>query len=96
MIEDEIYQFKAPYARDALRVLLSIDPSKTDMKNDKLRRTDGDFAVAWVHKFGEGRVFYNSLGHRKAIFWNPVILQFYLDGIQFALGDLEAPASPRP
>jgi len=96
MIEDEIYQFKTPYSRDSLRVLLSIDPSKTNMNKKHIRRTDGDFAIAWVNTFGKGRVFYNALGHRPAIFWNPMILQFYLDGIQFALGDLEAPTAPGP
>jgi type 1 glutamine amidotransferase len=39
-------------------------------------------------------VFYSSLGHREEIYWNPTILRFYLDGIQFALGDLEADATP--
>ena len=28
------------------------------------------------------------------IFWNPAVLQHYLDGIQFAMGDLEAEAAP--
>ena len=31
-IADEIYQFKAPYSRDRLRVLLSLDTAKTNMK----------------------------------------------------------------
>jgi hypothetical protein len=28
------------------------------------------------------------------IFWNPMILQHWLDGIQFALGDLKADTTP--
>ena len=31
-IADEIFQFRAPYSRDHLRVLLSLDTAKTDMK----------------------------------------------------------------
>ena len=31
----------------------------------------------------------------EEIFWNPMMLRFYLDGIQFACGDLEAPMMPR-
>ena len=88
-IVDEIYQFKDPYSRDRLQVLLSLDPQKTDMTKKKIRRTDGDFAVAWIRRHGKGRVFYSSLGHRPEIYWNPMIMQFYLDGIQFALGDLD-------
>ncbi len=47
-----------------------------------------------VSAFLKGRVFYCSFGHDGRIFRDPRILQFYLDGIQYALGDLEADATP--
>jgi type 1 glutamine amidotransferase len=90
-VTDEIYQFRAPYSREELRVLWSLDMSKTSAKGG---REDGDYAVSWVHSVGDGRVFYCSLGHRDEIFWNPRILQHYLDGIQYALGDLKANDTP--
>jgi len=93
-IVDEIYQFRDPYSRDALHVLLSLDVDKTNMDKQGIKRTDGDFAVSWVRSWGEGRVFYSSLGHREEIYWNPQMLQFYLDGIQFSLGDLDGPTAP--
>lgn len=94
-VNDEIYQFREPYSREALRVLLSLDTAGTAMdKGDRIRRRDGDFAVAWIREYGRGRVFYFSLGHRHEIFWNRPILQCYLDGIQYALGDLKADATP--
>lgn len=94
-IMDEIYQFQEePYSRDMLRVLLSLDTEKTDMTKESIKRSDGDFAVAWVRKYGEGRVFYCSLGHNEMTYWNPKVAQHYLDGIQFALGDLEADTTP--
>ncbi|MBI1249627.1 DUF1080 domain-containing protein [bacterium] len=93
-IVDEIYQFRDPYSRESLHVLLSLDVDKTNMKKGGIKREDSDFAVSWVRKYGEGRVFYSSLGHREEIYWNPHMLQFYLDGIQFALGDLESPTAP--
>lgn len=92
-ITDEIYQFREPYSRDRLRVLLSLDASKTDMTKKGISRGDQDFAVSWVRNYGLGRVFYCSLGHREEIFWNPPILQHYLAGIQFAIGDLPADAT---
>jgi type 1 glutamine amidotransferase len=95
-ITDEIYQFRDPYSRKMLRVLLSLDPDKTDMTKKRIKRTDGDFAVAWIQEVGKGRVYYNSLGHDHEIFWNPQVLACYLDGIQYALGDLPADAKPRP
>lgn len=89
-VADEIYQFRDPYSRDHLRVLLVLDPQRTDMHKPGITRRDGDFAVSWVRNYGLGRVFYCSLGHRHEIFWNPTVLQHYLAGIQFALGDLPA------
>ncbi|MHC4405123.1 MAG: ThuA domain-containing protein, partial [Planctomycetota bacterium] len=82
-------------SRDALRVLLSLDPSTTNMGVKWIRRDDNDFALAWVKSHGKGRVFYTSFGHRTELFWNPALLEFYLDAIQFAAGDLEAPTAPR-
>lgn len=93
-IVDEIYQFRDPYSREALHVLLSLDVENTNMEKKGIHRQDNDFAVSWVRKYGQGRVFYSSLGHREEIFWNPQILKFYLDGIQFTLGDIDAPTHP--
>ena len=91
MVDDEIYQFTRIYSRDKLRVLLSLDMAKT---KDKGKRADKDNAVAWVKQHGKGRVFYCSLGHKPQIFQDPKLLRFYLDGIQFALGDIQADMTP--
>jgi type 1 glutamine amidotransferase len=93
-IVDEIYQFTdepQAHSRKNVRVLLTLDMTRTEPKGD---RPDRDYAVAWVKKVGRGRSFYSSLGHNADVFWNPKILRFYQDGIQFALGDLEADMRP--
>ena len=94
-LKDEIYQFKAPYSREQQRVLLSLDLSDAATAAKKGGRADKDYAVAWIKKYGNGRVFYCSLGHDANVFQEPVILRFYLDGIQYALGDLAADATPK-
>lgn len=91
MVNDEIYQFARIYSREKLRVLLSLDMTRTA---DKGRREDRDNAVAWVKKHGKGRIFYCSLGHNHRIFQDAKLLRFYLDGIQFALGDIKADMTP--
>ncbi len=95
-LQEEIYQFQEePYSRDRLRVLLHLDPDRSDKVDpEKVKRTDGDFAVAWVQKVGKGRVFYTSIGHNNHIFSNPLMLKHYLAGIQFAMGDLKADTTP--
>lgn len=89
---DEIYQFnKGVYTRDQLRILLSLDMNLVKKRGS---REDNDNAIAWIKNHGKGRVFYCSLGHNPKAFQDPKIVQFMLDGIQFALGDLKADATP--
>lgn len=95
-LADEIYEYGPPYDRGQLRVLLSLDPARSNMGVRWIHRQDNDFALAWVKPYGQGRVFNTSFGHRTELFWDPRILQFYLDAVQFAAGDLEAPMTPRP
>lgn len=97
-VSDEVFQFTEPYSRDRLRVLLSIDTTRTDM--DPARRilperlADGDIAISWVKSYGRGNVFYSSLGHNVHLAWDRKVLQHYLDGIQFVLGDMPASTIP--
>lgn len=94
-IKDEIYQFRPePYSRDRLRVLLHLDPERSDKPKGEMRREDGDYPICWLQNVGEGRVFYTSLGHNHHIYSNPLMLKHYLAGLQFAMGDLEADATP--
>ncbi|MFN4258841.1 MAG: ThuA domain-containing protein [Gemmataceae bacterium] len=90
---DEIYQFRADTALPTDRkFLLALDTDKMDVS--KGSRKDGLYPVSWVGTYGKGRTFYCSLGHRNEIFHNPTVLRHYLAGIQYALGDLEADATP--
>jgi type 1 glutamine amidotransferase len=93
-ISDEIYTFKEVYSRDRQHILTSIDLAASKIDRGFNRPMDHDYAVSWLNKYGEGRVFYCSLGHAEATYWNPVVLKHYLAGLQFVLGDLEADAKP--
>ena len=95
LITDEIYQYGPPYDRSKLRVLMSIDPARTNMGPRWIDRKQTDFALTWVKPYGKGRIFNTSFGHMASLYSTPQVLQFYLDAIQFAAGDLEAPTAPR-
>jgi type 1 glutamine amidotransferase len=94
----EVFRFKSPSPLTRVHVLLSIDVAKTDMNQDRCTSNcvsdDGEYPISWVHSYGNGRVFYTSLGHDADVFWNPPLLRQFLAGIQFALGDLEAVTTP--
>ncbi|MFH1918506.1 MAG: ThuA domain-containing protein, partial [Planctomycetota bacterium] len=95
---DEFFRVHEPYSRDRVRVLLSIDTAKTDLNQGSNRgraiREDDDYALAWVRRYGRGRVFYSTIAHNPYVFWDPTMLRFYLAAAQFALGDLPAPTLP--
>lgn len=104
--KDEIYWYKPDsfQGRDRLRVLLSLDMSHPQnavpLKNEKFKAkvpadpTNLDVPVSWCREVGKGRLFYTNLGHNDMTFANKTVLTHILDGIQFALGDLEADAIP--
>jgi type 1 glutamine amidotransferase len=100
-LADEIYQFSDPSDRrkpqdlTKVRVLLLVDKEKTNMDVQWIQHKEGEFAQAWVKSYGKGRIFYTGFGHRAQLYWNSTILQFYLDAIQFACGDLDVPTEPR-
>jgi type 1 glutamine amidotransferase len=85
VLRDEIYQLKN-YSRDKVRVLMRLDPTKLDLSNKKVHRTDGDFAVSWAKTYGKGRVFYSSLGHVVENWDDPSLQKMYSEAIQWALG----------
>jgi hypothetical protein len=95
VLRDEIYQLK-DYSRDQLRVLMRLDPSKLDLTNPHVHRTDRDFAVTWAKMYGKGRVYYSSLGHLKESWDNPQIQQMFTEAIKWATGLLDADVTPRP
>lgn len=94
-INEEIYRIKTINLRKNCRVLLSLDMTDNAVLNAKgVRPTDKDVPISWVRSFQKGRLFYCSFGENHHIFSNPVILRHYLDGIQFAFGDLPADTTP--
>jgi type 1 glutamine amidotransferase len=96
-LSDEIYRTARPlYSRDKQLVLMSLDTSDPTTRNVReWKDGDEDTGITWVKDWGEGRLFYCSLGHNDAIFMNPVILEHYLRGIQFAMGDFHVPTKPK-
>lgn len=92
MFSDEIYQYKN-YDRSKLRVLIGLDSLSTDKKGNS---KTNDYPVSWVRSYGKGRVFYSNFGHNKATWWTPFMLQHFLDGIQWALGDIKGPSQSIP
>jgi type 1 glutamine amidotransferase len=91
---EEFYQPKS-FSRDTLRVLLRLDVAKMPA-NPNMRRTDGDFPLAWAKSYGKRRVFYSSLGHAAETWDNRDVALMYHEAIRWSLGLVDGDATPRP
>ncbi len=104
---DEIYQYKPEtYAgEENLRILVSLDMSKKEVSSvlenkrfEKYKQQYGkgprEVPVSWLREFQGGRVFFTNLGHREDTYTKSNVVRHYLDGIQYAFGDLKADATP--
>ena len=95
VLQDEIYQFKE-FSRDKVRVLMRLDASKLDLNNPRVHRMDLDFAVTWAKMYGQGRVFYSTLGHVEQNWDDPRVQKMYVEAIKWAMGLVNADVTPRP
>src|SRR6185503_5900268 len=53
-LQEEFYTFREN-PRPQVRILLRLDAASV--------RSSGDYPLAWSHAFGNGRAYYNALGH---------------------------------
>ena len=97
-IHDETYTFaQDSFSRKNVHVLTSIDYDKMsaeDKAKEQNPRTDGDYALSYIHREGRGRVFYEGHGHSERVYAITPMLEHIRAGIQYALGDLKADDSP--
>ncbi len=98
-IVDEVYTFNQDsWSRTNAHVLTSVDyakmPAEVKTQEPAPRRTDGDYALSYIRREGQGRVFVEVLGHDESIYKITPMLAHILAGVQYALGDLQADDAP--
>jgi type 1 glutamine amidotransferase len=76
---EEVYLMKN-YDSTGVHELLVLD------KHPNQKSLFGRFPVAWCKKYGDGNVFYTSLGHREDVWENEAYQKHILGGIKWALG----------
>lgn len=91
---EEIYQHRA-FDRSKVRVLLTLDTRGVNLKAPGVKRTDDDFALAWVRSYGRGRVFYTALGHFDEVFTDERVRLMMRQGLAWITGLSEAETTPR-
>jgi type 1 glutamine amidotransferase len=97
-IHDETYTFEQEsFSRRNVHVLTSIDYDKMspeDKAKETHPRSDADYALSYIRREGNGRVFYEGHGHSDRVYAMTPMLEHLRAGIQYALGDLQAHDSP--
>lgn len=86
--QEEVYLLKN-YDSASVHELLVLDKHPND------KSVFGRFPVAWCKKYGQGNVFYTSLGHREDVWGNSRYQKHILGGIKWALGLEEGDSKPQ-
>ncbi|MFK5974017.1 MAG: ThuA domain-containing protein [Flavobacteriaceae bacterium] len=89
---DEPYFFKNAYFDYNFRPLLYVEVDKLEGVRRKVSNNIN--YVSWIKRHGKGRVFYCSPSHNAQSMENPQLLQYFLDGMQYVVGDLKCDDSP--
>ena len=87
---DEFYKAKT-FSRDKIDVLLRFNPASASSASVA---KDGDYPLAWVKKYGQGRVFYGSFSHATELWDRRDIQLMYLEAIKWSLGLTQADPTP--
>lgn len=83
---DEIYIHR-DWSREKTHVLIRLDNASVDVSKGK--RADQDYALAWCHPYGEGRVFFTAFGHPKELWAESWFRNHLLGGILWAMDRVE-------
>jgi len=87
--------------REEIYLIKSYDPTKVNEllildKHPNKKKEAGHFPIAWCKQYGEGKVFYTSVGDREDVWMNETYQKHILGGIKWSLGLEPGSALPKP
>lgn len=88
---DEWYKFRN-LAKDDIHVIALLDPGAEREKQEQYDVPA--YPVIWCRQLGEGRIYYNAMGHREDVWDDPTFQQTVVDAATWALGEGPADAEP--
>lgn len=90
---DEPYIMAGAYDQFLFSPMLELDTSNINM-NQKRDIQKLPRYISWIKPSKKGRVFFSSPSHNAQSFERPELLQYLLNGMQYAMGDLECEDGP--
>jgi type 1 glutamine amidotransferase len=91
---DEPYFYKNAYSKFNFTPLLYFDNAQIQSQRANQELKSGKTYVAWIRSEGKGKVMYIAPSHNAQSFENPALLQFFLDGLQYVVGDVNCDETP--
>lgn len=92
---DEPYVLGGAYEKMNFKPLLEM--KREGIKDTKKRGFHDQVRyVSWIKPYKKGRVFFSAPSHNAQSFERPELLGYLLNGMQYALGDLECEATSKP
>ena len=91
---DEPYFYKNAYSNLNFTPLLYFDNAQIHSQRANQALKSGKTYVAWIRPEGKGKVMYIAPSHNAQSFENPALLQFFLDGLQYVVGDVSCDETP--
>ena len=86
--------------KEEIYLLINYDPTRVHEllvldKHPNQKAKLGHFPVSWCKKFGQGNVFYTSLGHNESVWENALYQKHILGGLKWSLGLEPGDATPQ-
>jgi type 1 glutamine amidotransferase len=91
---DEPYFYSNAYADMDFRPLLYFYNAEITGQRENELKSEGKTYVAWIRAQGKGKVMFCSPSHNAQSFENPDLLRFFLNGLQYVVGDVDCDDSP--
>ncbi len=88
-IQDEIYQY-SNWVPENVRVLMSLNMEKCEPSKPY------HVPVAWCRMWGDGKIFYNNLGHNDHTWADKRFLKSTEAAVKWVLNQVEGDATPNP
>ena len=81
--KDEWYMFRN-LNKAKIHVIALLDPGT---ERAKQKRYDvPNYPVIWTRTLGDGRVYYNAMGHREDVWDREIFQQAFVDAVRWAVG----------
>lgn len=88
---EEWYTFNN-WNKETMHVLALLEPGDERAKQE--RYNIPAYPIIWCSKYGNGKVYFNAIGHRDEIWSNRAFLDTVVDAAKWALGETEGSTEP--